>query len=398
MEVPIDYPARTRISSIDITRGIIMVIMALDHTRDFFHSTAFVFDPTDLSKTSMALFFTRWITHFCMPAFVLLAGTATRISLNRKSKKQLSIFLLSRGLWMILLELVVMRFALSFNFYYDVTILGILWLFGTCMILLSMLIFLSDRTLLVLGLVLTVGHDLARLIPLEPSNPLFVSWTILMNVGFLSLSPSKGLIVSYPTLPWLGIMLLGYALGKLYSVNVGQQERQRTLLQLGASTIVLFILLRLLNFYGDPTPWSVQKNGMFTFLSFLNTTKYPVSLSFTLMTLGPVLLLLATWEKVNSKVLQPFLTIGRVPLFYFIGHFYLIHTSALVFFMYKTGKSFSQIDLHFAKSFGGITPEGGYSLRWVYVAWFSVVLVMYVLCKWYERYKSTHHQWWLSYL
>lgn len=387
-----------RISSIDIARGIIMVIMALDHTRDFFHTTAFVFSPTDLSKTNTALFFTRWITHFCMPVFVLLAGTATRISLNQKSKKELSLFLLTRGVWMVLLEIIVMRFAFFFNFYFDVTLLGVLWLFGTCMILMSALIFLSDRTLLVIGLVLTAGCDLARMIPVPPTHPLFAAWTLLMSAGFLNLTANVAVITTYPTIPWLGVMLLGYSLGKLYGSNIGQSKRVRTLVQMGIASLMLFVVLRFLNVYGDPAPWSVQANGMFTFLSFLNATKYPVSLLFILMTLGPLLLLLAALEKLNTKALAPFLTIGRVPLFYFIVHFYLIHVFALLFFMQRTGKSFSEIDLHFAKSFGGITPEGGYSLRWVYVAWFGVVLIMYVLCRWYESYKSSHRKWWLSYL
>jgi uncharacterized membrane protein len=193
-------------------------------------------------------------------------------------------------------------------------------------------------------------------------------------------------------------MILGFCLGKLYTRNFSAEKRQQTLFKIGVAAIALFVVLRLINVYGDPAPWATQKNGVFTFMSFLNTTKYPASLLYSLMTLGPVLILLALMEKINLSRLKPFEIFGRVPLFFYILHFYLIHLAALLFFVNKTGIAFSALDFHFDKSFGGITPEAGYSLPWVYVVWITLVILLYPVCKWYRNYKSTHSHWWLSYL
>lgn len=389
---------RFRVSSIDIARGLIMVIMALDHTRYYFHADAFVFDPTNLEKTNTALFFTRWVTHFCMPAFVLLSGVASRISLARKTKKELSWYLFTRGVWMVILEIAVLRFGMLFNFYFDITLLGVLWLFGICMILLSVLIYLPNKVLLVIGLVIVFGHNLLDVVAIDPTSFWFAPWTILMRVGFLSVNPNVAFIISYPIVPWLGVMLVGYGLGSWYSNQIDSITRQKWLLTAGFICVIAFVILRFVNVYGDPAPWSNQQSTWFTVLSFINTTKYPVSLLFLLMTIGPLLILISLLEKGNAKTLNPLNTIGRVPLFYFILHFYLIHVLALISFMIKTGKSFSEIDFHFAKSFGGITPEGGYSLPWVLLFWVLIVLLIYPLCNVYDRVKSQHRGTFLSYL
>lgn len=389
---------KRRINSIDILRGIIMVVMALDHTRDYFHSEAFVFDPTNLSKTTLVLFLTRWVTHFCMPAFILLAGVGIRIRRQRTTPKELSTFLLTRGLWMVVLEFGVMRFGYFFNFYFDATILSVLWTFGLCFIILSMIVSLPDKFLLVLGLIITLFHDLSGLVVFNTPGPLSAVWMIFMRTGFLPISPDFALIVSYPIIPWLGVMLIGYYLGSLYDQSFGDEKRRQLLFRIGVITIITFVALRLANFYGDPSPWSVQKDWILTVMSFFNTTKYPVSLLFILMTIGPLLIILAGLEKWNTRWIMPVIHFGRVPLFYFIIHFYLIHASALLLFVQKTGKSFAEIDLHFEKSFGGITAEGGYSLPWVYVAWVCVVLAMYPLCKWYDGLRSRSRSRWASYL
>jgi len=378
---------QNRISSIDVTRGLIMVIMALDHTRDYFHADAFVFNPTDMDKTHTALFFTRWITHFCMPGFVLLSGLAANISLQRKSKAELSRYLFTRGLWFAVLELTVLRFGYFFNFYFDVTILSVLWLFGICMLLLAALIHLPNRWILILGLIIVVGHNLLQGVSVEPTSVAFVPWTILMSRGFLPVTPDVAFVVTYPIVPWLGIMLLGYSMGTWYT-NTDAATRQKLLMRVGITSVIAFIALRFINLYGDPTPWAAQQAGWYTVLSFLNTSKYPPSFLFILMTIGPLLILLAWLEKVETKLTHVLNTIGRVPLFYFIIHFYVIHAFALISTMLRTGKSFSEIDLHFAKSFGGITPEGGYSLGWVYLFWIAIVLLMIPLCNAFNRLKS----------
>jgi uncharacterized membrane protein len=389
---------KPRISSIDLLRGIVMVIMALDHARDFFHLGGFAYNPTDLNTTTPVLFFTRWITHYCAPTFVFLAGTSIFISAQRKPKKELSLFLLTRGLWLIVLEVVVVRFSFFFNLYYDVTIFQVIWVIGASMVCMAALIHLPYRAVMAVGLLIVFGHNLTDGMQLKPEDTLFPVWAMLRQTGFFAVAEGKSFFVVYPLLPWLGIMLLGYCLGRLYTPRFGAPERQKLLFRLGLTAVALFMALRLINSYGDPAPWSVQKNGLFTVMSFINTTKYPVSLMYTLMTLGPVLMILSWMERANTGMLKPFLVFGRVPLFYYVLHFYIIHAIALVLYMRKSGLSFSELDFHFNRSFGGITAEAGYSLFWAYVGWLSVVIMLYPLCKWYNRYKSTHSHWWLSYL
>jgi uncharacterized membrane protein len=389
---------KPRISSIDIMRGIVMVIMALDHTRDFFHIGALTGDPTDMATTSPALFFTRWITHFCAPTFVFLSGTAIRINQERKGKKALSYFLLTRGLWLIFLEIVVIRFSFFFQFYYDFTFLQVIWAIGASMVAMSALIHLPGKVTLVLGLVIVLGHNIFDLFRIEPGQTGYVTWTILRQSGAIQIAEGKTLLAAYPLLPWLGIMLTGYGIGEWYTKNFNSDRRYYLLLYSGAAATLLFIVLRAINYYGDPAQWSVQKNFMFTVMSFLNTTKYPPSLLYALMTLGPVLIVLALMEVVDVKRLDPFVVIGRVPLFYYVLHFYLIHATGLITHMILTGKSFSDIDLHISQGFGGITPGAGLPLWGTYLVWVAIVLFLYPLCKRYNRYKSTHTQWWLSYV
>jgi len=373
-----------------------MVIMALDHTRDFFHADALLYAPTELDKTTPVLFFTRWITHFCAPGFVFLAGTSAFISGSKKTKKELSRFLLTRGLWLVFLEIVVLRAFFFFNFYYDVTFLTVLWVIGWCMIILAGLVYIPLKWNFIIGLLIIFLHNAIALIPIEPNHFLYAPWVVLMKIGFLPVSPSVAFIISYPIIPWLGIMLVGYCAGKLYT-DYDAATRMRWLTRSGIAALFLFIGFRLINFYGDPAPWQKQPEMLFTFLSFMNTTKYPVSLLFTLTTLGPILLMLAALERVR-KNLSFFITFGKVPLFYFLLHFLLIHLVALTAFMIKTGKSISEIDFHFSKSFGGITPGVGHSLGWTYIAWIGIVLALYPVCKWYGNYKQTHTSGWLRYL
>jgi uncharacterized membrane protein len=378
--------SKNRIQSIDVARGIIMVIMALDHTRDYFHSDALLFDSTNLEKTNTALFFTRWITHFCAPAFVLLSGASMYISLERRTKKELSLFLLTRGLWLIALEWTVWRFIMFFNFYYDMTILTVLWVIGSGMICMAGIIYLKDVFILVLALVF--------IIIVSPMNLLIP----VLTGRFISASPSFSLIISYPLIPWLSIMMIGYLIGRFYKPDIDDEKRKRMFFNVGAMLIVLFVLIRWTNSFGESSPWSTQTTTWFTVLSFLNVTKYPLSMLFTFMTIGGVLILLSLLDAIDSRSWNPFLIFGRVPLFYFLAHLFLIHIGALLLNKYKSGKSFSEIDFHFSNSFGGITAEGGVSLAGVYLAWITVVIILYPLCRWYNQYKSTHRKWWLSYL
>lgn len=379
-------------------RGIVMVIMALDHTRDYIHLGGFFYDATNLQTTTPILFFTRWITHYCAPTFVFLAGTSIYFNQQKKSKKELSLFLLTRGLWLILLEVVVVRFSFFFNFYYDVTFLQVIWVIGAAMVCMAALVHLPYIVNLCLGGLIVAFHNVSNFFPLSPGDKGFTVWAVLEQSGFLQITPDHGVIAAYPLLPWLGIMLLGFALGKLYEKRVDSEKRRKALFTLGAAAVVSFIIIRSINVYGDPAPWSVQKDWLYTVMSFLNTTKYPPSLLYALMTLGPVLMILSVMERIDITSWKPLEVFGRVPLFYYILHFYILHALGLVFFMITSGKSFSDLDFHFSKSLGGLTPEAGFNLFWVYVVWMAVVLFLYPLCAWYNRYKSTHKHWWLSYL
>jgi uncharacterized membrane protein len=401
---------KPRISSIDLVRGVVMVIMALDHVRDFFHVSAFVFDPSDPARASAALFFTRWITHFCAPTFVLLTGTSIRLSLQRKSKKELSRFLWTRGLWLVFLELTVVRFSFFFNLYYDVTVIQVIYTIGVSMIIMAALIHLKESVLLGIGIVIIVAHNLLDYFPVPAEHPLFAWCTLVYQGGPLQIAPGQIFIVGYPFLPWLGIMLMGYCMGQLYQKEFDPARRQKVLLTAGIAATLLFILLRGINLYGDPAPWQSQKDGLHTFLSFMNCTKYPVSLLYTLMTLGPVLILLSWIEKISVRRWKPVEVFGRVPMFYYIIHFYLIHVLAIATFLIVRHKTFSDLNFHFLSGgnflagpatpgyFGGIPIGAGFRLPWVYLVWIVVILMMYPVCKKYNRYKSTHTHWWLSYL
>lgn len=375
-----------------------MIIMALDHARDYFHADAFVYDPLDLERTTPFLYFTRFITHFCAPTFVLLAGTAVRISEQRKSKKEISWFLFTRGLWLILLEVVVMRFSFFFNFYYDVTVFQVIWAIGFSMVVLAGIVRLPLKAIFALAVIITFGHDLLHAVSLQPDNAYFLLWTFIHQPGMAEMAPGYNALVLYPFLPWLGILLMGYCLGEWFRTGFDPDKRRKLLLRTGIAAIALFIVLRSFNLYGDPAPWSVQKDALYTLLSFLNVTKYPISLQYALITLGPVLILTSWLERVNKVSLRPFAIVGRVPLFYYVIHFYLLHIGAIVLLMIRTGKSLSEIDFNFHAGFGGLPAGEGYPLIGAYIAWLTVVAILYAPCVWYYRYKSTHKHWWLSYL
>ncbi|MCP1374701.1 DUF1624 domain-containing protein [Dyella lutea] len=385
---------RFRLESIDLLRGIIIVIMALDHVHDFFGVPGA--NPVDLATTTAPLFFTRWITHFCAPVFFLLTGTGAFLTLRRMTKPELSRFLVTRGLWLIVLEAVVMRFALQFNFDYQVTLLIVLWALGWAMIVLAGLIHLPAWALVAVGVAMVAGHNLLDGIAPAAFGALEPLWTVLHVPGFLVTGPHT-VFVTYPLVPWLGVTALGYALGNVYAWDAGR--RQAWLLRLGLGLVVGFVMLRLLNIYGDPFPWLVQRSPPWTLMSFLDTQKYPPSLLFLLMTLGPALLLLRAFDAGTPRVLRPALAFGKVPLFFYGLHFYLIHLLAVVvcYVGYgDVGGMFRSPDLgHFPFT---APPGWGLGLPWIYAIWIGVVLALYPLCCWYAGLKRRRRDWWLSYL
>lgn len=377
-----------RINSVDLLRGLIMIVMALDHTRDFFHLPQILgISPTNIESTTPAIFFTRWITHFCAPAFAFLSGISININLRKRGRTELVKYLLTRGLWLVILDVTVLRLLFFFNFYYDMTFLSILWMLGWCMILMAGVIFLPYRATLIVAVIIIVGHDALNGIAFTPGTPVAALWTIVMTAGFIP----PAFVSTYPIIPWVAIMMFGFVVGRLYGEKYDPVLRRRLLMQLGILSVVLFVVLRWVNVYGDPVPWSVSPRGtLYTIISYFNVTKYPVSLLFTLMTLGPIMILLSRFETINVKWLSPAVIFGRVPLFYFLFHFFLIHFLALAHQTVWVGIPLSQVDFHYPATFGGIVSESGVGLGGVYVAWVLVVVIMYPLCVWYDKVKRKY--------
>lgn len=376
-----------------------MIIMAIDHVRDYFHRDAFLYDPADLGHTSPALFFTRWITHFCAPIFIFLAGTSAHLYGIRKGRKALSFFLLTRGVWLILAELFLVSLGWSFNPTYPYFNLQVIWAIGLSMIVLSAMIHLPLRLILLIGLILIAGHNALDNIHVPGTGATAFLWSVLHDPGIFHLGP-KPVFVRYPVMPWLGVLAIGYCVGRLYHPKMNVGDRKSLLLCLGAGAITLFIVLRTLNIYGDPAPWSIQKNTIFNIMSFLNVTKYPPSLLYVLMTLGPAMLFLALTEKAKGRLTERTLVFGRVPMFYYLAHIYLIHLLAVI----GAGISLHNWTiLFFIQTRPALMPElkgYGFDLLTVYAVWLTVILLLYPLCKRFNKYKRAHQytKWWLSYL
>jgi uncharacterized membrane protein len=383
----------SRLDSVDLLRGLVMVIMALDHTRDFFHRGALTLNPTDLSQTSPALFFTRWITHFCAPVFVFLAGTGALLSLTRgRTKKDLSWFLLTRGAWLVVLEWTLVRFAVTFDLNYSSGgFVQVIWATGWSMIVLAALIHLPLRAVAAFGLALVAGHNLLDRFHAADFGAWRWLWMILHEQGPIGSPPGFVLFVIYPLVPWIGVMAAGYAFGAL--LRLEENRRRKILLRLGVALALAFVTLRATNLYGDPRSWAQQPRGaLYTFLSFLNCEKYPPSLLFLLMTLGPSIALLPLLERARGALSRFLLVYGRVPLFYYLLHFYLLHVAAVAFALARYG---SRAPAVFA---GGLPPDYGYPLWVVYLVWTGAVLALYFPCRAWARLKQRKRSAWLSYL
>ncbi|MEO5896052.1 MAG: heparan-alpha-glucosaminide N-acetyltransferase domain-containing protein [Vicinamibacterales bacterium] len=385
---------RARVESIDVLRGLVMILMALDHTRDFFGLPGA--NPTEMASTTVPLFFTRWITHLCAPTFFLLTGTGAYLARGRRTTARVSWLLLTRGLWLIVLELTVMRFALQFNIDYRVTMLLVIWALGWSMITLSGLAFLPTWAVAVFGAVMICGHNLLDPIRAASFGSVAPIWAILHGPGMALATPAHVVFAGYPLIPWIGVTAVGYSLGALYRTD---RNRRRFLLPAGVALTLVFIVLRLLNIYGDPALRGPQRSWALTAVSFLNVTKYPPSLSFLLMTLGPAAMLLWLLEAKPARLLRPALTLGRVPLFYFLFHFMLIHLLAVVTCYWRYGEAHWMFESPSLAAYPFTPPpDWGFNLPVVYAIWISVVLLMYPLCRWYASVKARRTDWWLSYL
>lgn len=384
-----------RIQSIDIVRGLVMIIMALDHTRDFMHVSSLTQNPLDLTSTTPVLFFTRWITNFCAPVFVFLSGTSAYLSIrNRNDLKESRKFLVARGVWLILLEFTIINFAIWYDVHFRILLFQVIAAIGFGFIILSFLVRLPVKVLGITGLVLIFGHDLLSYIHFNDSPVIWKTISLIFN--FTAFQPSKdfSFIIAYPVLPWFGMMLAGFAAGKIFELP--ERERKKVLLRIGMAALILFAVLRYINGYGDPSGWAVQKNGLFTLLSFVNTSKYPPSLLYSLMILGSMFLVLYLTDRTGSKTGRLLSVYGKVPFFYYLIHLYLVHAIMLAI-MFLQGYRFSE--LSFAPFNYGRAHGSGISLLAVYLIWISVVVILYPICRWYGNYKSLHKgNRWLRYL
>jgi len=391
-------PINSRITSIDFLRGLVMVIMALDHVRMYFGHGTWYSSPTDLATTTPLLFFTRWITHFCAPVFVFLAGTSAFLyGAKQANIRKTAWFLFSRGVWLIIVELVIVSFAWTFDTTFSFLILQVIWAIGISMIALSALVFLPIQIIFVIGMLLVFGHNLLDSITVQGTGIFDFIWYILHQPKLVIMN-ERIISIFYPVLPWIGLMVLGYVFGNVFKKEFPVSQRTLWLLAGGIGATLLFIILRQFNLYGEPTDWQAQDTAIFTLISFLNTTKYPPSLQFILMTMGPALIFLALSEYIRPRVTNPLVVFGRVPFFFYIIHIYLIHALALVALAYA-GWDWREYILSAGTFLSGRLDSFGFDLLVVYIVWVLVVAMLYPLCRWYQKVRENNPtSWWLSYL
>lgn len=394
--------ARPRLSAVDVMRGFVMVVMALDHTREFF--TNWAGNPLDPQHTTPALYLTRWVTHICAPVFVFLAGTSIFLQRQRKTERQLTRLLFTRGLWLVVVELTLVQLVFNFNWRWDVQLLEVIWAIGASMMIMAALFRLGVRWNMLIGALLVLGHNAFDGVTAASLGRLGWLWQLLHVPGIVTGPPAHPpiVVVAYPLLPWVGVMALGYAFG---SVMVGGRERRLRLeLRAGVAMLAAFVLLRWSNLYGDPVPWTAQANWWRTLLCFFNVQKYPPSLLFLLATLGLAALVMAAIESAGERaafgrargVLEVY---GRVPFFYFLLHIALIHLLALVFTVAGGGDwRWWLAEFPNGGVLTGHPPGYGYGVGVVWCVWVLVVALCYPACRWYAGVKARSRNPLLSYL
>jgi len=396
-----------RIAEIDMLRGLVIVLMALDHVRDYLHAGAFNYNPLDPEQTTPWLYVTRWITHLCAPTFVLLAGVSAYLQMARgKSPPQLSLFLLTRGLWLIVLELTVLSFGWSFGFPYAL-FMQVIWAIGWSMIALAALVWLPRTAVLLIGVVIVAGHNLLDPITPQSLGQYALLWTFLHEGGPIFVGQQPIGLIAYPALPWIGIIALGYGMGALFASE--PKKRDRTLLLLGLAMLAAFLVLRWFMAYGDPQfaagpeavarDWRDQASYGDALMVFFDVQKYPPSLQFTLVTLGLVFILWPLLARARDPVASVLNTFGAVPFFFYVLHIYLVHLLAIVANA-AAGKPSAGLFNYMINVF--TAPEllqgAGFSLPWVYLAWIAALAALYPACRYWQALKARRRDWWLSYL
>ena len=381
--------AQKRLQSIDLLRGLVIVLMALDHTRDFFGASG----PNPRDITDPAVFLTRWVTHFCAPTFIFLAGASAYLYGSRKrSVGQLSRFLLTRGLWLVFIEFTLVRFGWNLNFDLKLFFAGVMWVIGASMIVLAGLVTLPERAIAAIALIMIAGHNLLDGVRAEHFGNLGWFWNFLHQPALLDIGRQSEFLVVYTLVPWAGVMAMGYAFGPVFKLDPG--ARRHLLLWAGTALIACFILLRATNLYGDPAPWGVQETSLGTLLSFINCEKYPPSLLYLMMTLGPTLVLLALFEHVHGWIADWLTTFGRVPFLFYVVHLPVIHALAVGLAWLTVGDA----DFMFGHAVPPKPSGYGLGLPGIYAVWLIVLVMLYPLCHWFAALKRGRQDWWLSYL
>lgn len=376
-----------RIQSIDILRGILIALMALDHVRDYFLLNAFAFSPTDPEKTYVALFATRFITHICAPGFIWLSGVSAYMHFKKNGVRNSSSYLISRGLLLIILELTVVKFSWNFNFDYSNIGLLVIWAIGISMVLLGLTSWLKQQTLFIIGIVIIIGHNSLDSISFGNTGMPALLWHIFHEAGNVALTDSCNILILYPILPMYGLICLGYGMGSIF-VEDSNKERAALFKRLSFLLFLSFITIRLLNAYGDPSPWVFNQYFYRTLFSFFNVTKYPMSLDYILITLTILFYLLSKAESIQYKINKYLSLFGKVSLYFYILHIFIVHLIAIAVYIllnFETIK-FSNLTTGVME----ITTIYGYALWVVYIVWFGVLIALYPLCKKYNVLKSKH--------
>jgi len=383
--------SKNRIESIDLLKGLVMVIMALDHTRDYFFQSSSLSDLTDPATTTVSIYVTRWISHFCAPAFSFLAGISACLVGKRKTKNELSVFLIKRGLWLVFIELTIITFAWYFDVQFRNIDMAVIWSLGISMIFLAAIIHLPKNLILLFSCLLIAGHNLFDNVQTNGN----VWWSMLHEFAVIRLSDAHQLNVIYPIIPWIAVMALGYYFGTFFDPSIEASRRRKLFNVIGTSAIIVFVVLRWGNLYGDLLKWEYYETTPQTIMSFLNLTKYPPSLLYLLVTLGGTFFFLANTENVRGRTVDFFATFGRVPFFYYILHLYFIRTLALV----VAGLTGHGWGLMIQTTFEPDLKDFGFELWVVYCIWIGIIFTLYPFCKWFDNYKKDHREkWWLSYL
>ncbi|PBQ31290.1 hypothetical protein CNR22_05765 [Sphingobacteriaceae bacterium] len=385
----------SRISSIDFMRGLVIVIMAIDHIRDLLHTTSLTNDPLDLATTTPALFMTRWITHLCAPIFVFLGGVSAYLTfINQNDLSKTKGFLRSRGILLMILEVTVVGFGVWFDIYFRTFLFQVIFAIGAGFFILSFLLKIPAKTLGFIGLGIVILHNLTPQVHINKESALGFIWSLLFDRGFFKMGEERGLMIGYAIIPWLGILLCGYGFGQVFTFET--KRRSRVLILTALAALFTFIILRFFNVYGDRKPWSLQSTPLNTFFSFIDLTKYPPSLLYACATLSIMFFVLYLVESKDNRFIRIFVVYGRVPMFFYILHWYIIHISMFVMIRLQ-GVEWAEMPFGIMQ-FGRPESGVGLTLPFIYLYWMCLIIFMYPLCRWYGNYKLTHkHIKWLKY-